>query len=58
MSDPDPDLENPFVQSLMFTELFRTLEMCDSTRVDDFWEVLDETVLEVLNLKGRKVDHG
>jgi hypothetical protein len=57
LPDEEPDLENPFVQSLMFTELFHTLEMCDSTRVDDFWEVLDETTLEVFNLKGRKVDH-
>jgi hypothetical protein len=58
MPDEDPDIENPYTQYLMFTELFHELENCDSMRVDDFWEVLDETVLEVLNLKGRKVDHG
>jgi hypothetical protein len=45
----EPDLENPFVQYQMFTDLFHELEACDSKRVDDFWEIVDETVLEVLN---------
>jgi hypothetical protein len=51
--DDEIDEENPLVQSQMFTDLFHALEECDSTRVDDFWEILDDTVLECLNLNGR-----
>jgi hypothetical protein len=50
------DLENPLVQSTMFTDLFHDLESCDSKRVDDFWDLLDETVLEVLNIRKNGTD--
>ena len=55
MSDDDePDLENPYVQSLMFTELFHTVEDCDSKRVEDFWGIIDETTLWLLNRNNGK----
>ena len=57
--DPDEiDLENPIEQSLMFTEMFRELEAIDSKRVDDFWEIINDTVLEVLNTSGRNNKSG
>ena len=48
---PDLDDESPIVQSMMFTELFRDLEACDSKRVDDFWDELEDSVLEIRNPK-------
>jgi hypothetical protein len=56
MADPEDetlDDESPIAQSVMFTELFHALENCDSTRVYDFWEILDDTVLELFNTKDR-----
>jgi len=52
--DDEPDIENPLIQSMMFTELFRSLEAIDSKRVDDFWSILEDTVLEILNINGNK----
>ena len=56
MADPEDetlDDESPIAQSMMFTDLFRELEKCDSKKVDDFWEILDDTVLELFNTKDR-----
>jgi len=44
------DEDNPYEASMNVTEFFRSLEECDSKRVDDFWGILDDTVLEFLNL--------
>jgi len=50
--EPDEQMER-IEASMTATEFFRSLEECDSKRVDDFWVLLDDTVLELLNLNGR-----
>ena len=47
--DDEPDVENPMVQTQMISDLFKSLEECDSKRVDDFWDEIDNTVLMILN---------
>jgi len=51
-SEPDEQMEC-LEASMTATEFFKSLEACDSKRVDDFWALLDDTVLEILNLNGR-----
>lgn len=55
--DPDDltpeDMDNPFVQHLLFNELFKQVSECDSKRVDDFWAEMDESVVYLVNLEGK-----
>jgi len=51
-AEPDEQMER-IEASMTASEFFRSLEACDSKRVDDFWALLDDTVLEILNLNGR-----
>jgi hypothetical protein len=49
---PDDDLDDRLdllEASMTASEFFRSLEDCDSKRVDDFMELLPDTVLEILN---------
>jgi hypothetical protein len=55
--DPDPDDQADRLDlleaSMTASEFFRSLEICDSKRVDDFLFELDNSVLEVFNVNGR-----
>lgn len=57
MDDLPTNKQELIEASLIATEFFQSLEECDSKRVDDFWTIINETVLHILNLNGRKVDH-
>jgi hypothetical protein len=52
MDNPDDEQER-IEASNTATEFFTSLEECDSKRVFDFWELLPDTVLEILNIDDR-----
>jgi hypothetical protein len=53
---PDDDLDDRLdllEASMTATEFFHSVEDFDSKRVDGFWELLPDTVLEILNPNDR-----
>ncbi len=52
MTDELDDEQEQIEASMTATEFFHSLEEIDSKRVYDFWTIIDETVLEIRNLKG------
>lgn len=50
--EPDEELER-IEASITATEFFRSLEECDSKKVNNFRDLLPDTVLEIANLNGK-----
>ena len=45
------DEEDPIEQHLLFNQMFEELYSVDSTRVEDFYEMLETSVVYLVNLK-------
>ena len=50
--EPDEEVER-IEASMTATEFFRSLELRDSKRVDNWWYELENSVLEIANLNGK-----